>query len=143
MEEVGRMEAWYKPGKKEDKWRRCVVRVGQKPLRKEGLKTMFSNSVTKHYQKLRDPLPVEGLLAWAEVAQAFHAAHLSLRTGTVSVERLWAHLKSYMPPSARSMSKPWYNLSMLSCLAFNCLPCSVTNFEPACFTIDLLCMMPE
>lgn len=114
------MEAWYKPGKKEDKWRRCIVRDEQKPLRKEGLKTVFSESVTKHYKKLRDPLRVDGLWAWADVAQAFHAANLPLHTGTVSVERLWAHLKSYMPPSARSMSKSWFDfLSMLSCFAFN------------------------
>jgi hypothetical protein len=116
VEEIGRMEAWYTPGKKKDRWHRGIVRDGKPKRRATGQKSVFSPSVTLHYARLNKPLRLEGMWAWAEIAQSLHLAGLPVHSGTVAVERLWSLMKSYLPPQGRRMTEVWF--SFLSDLCF-------------------------
>ena len=85
-------------------------------MRVFGLPTVFSESVKKHYMRLRKPLRLQGLWAWAEISTSLHEANLPIHSGTVPVERLWSLVKSFLPPQGHRLSKPWFDF--LSSLTF-------------------------
>ncbi len=54
------------------------------------------------------------------VAVALWDAGLTVQTGTVPVERTWALFKQALPPAARAMKRPWWDLVMtLAYMRFN------------------------
>ena len=54
------------------------------------------------------------------MALATHAAGVSVQSGTIPVERLWASLLDMLPGAARDMSESWFALvADLSFLRFN------------------------
>ena len=66
--------------------------------------------VKQHYARLLKDLRVEGLWAWGQMGQAMLTGGLSLQTGTVAVERLWASCLDMLPRSSRLMSVSWFTL---------------------------------
>ena len=70
----------------------------------------MAEAVRHHYAKLLDPVRLEGLWNWRQVAVALHGAGIGVHSGTVPVERLWASLKTMIPPAARRMLPHGFDL---------------------------------
>ena len=119
-QEIDKMEAWYKPGRKTTRRARLKLREGDDEgkggKRAKGLTTVWTRRVRTHYARLRQELRLQGLWAWKGIADALHRASIPLQTGTMPVERAWAVFKTMLPAGARRISHSWFNF--LSELAF-------------------------
>jgi hypothetical protein len=63
---------------------------------------------------------LRGLWRWRAVALAIRRAGMSVQSGTVPVERLWASMQEMFPDGGRNMSLEWYTvLALLFFLRFN------------------------
>ena len=64
--------------------------------------------MAKRYKRLLKPLRMEGLWRWRTIALALRQAGMSVLSGTVPMERLWAALKDMFPAAARVISPEWF-----------------------------------
>ena len=114
--EAHRIKKWFKPGRKQTRWRRGIARGQQALDRVQGLKSAWTRKADAHYVRLVKRLSLEGLWNSRRASLAMRGAGVPVQTGTVSVERLWNSLKDMLPNGGRRISQPWFRL--LSCLMF-------------------------
>ncbi len=120
LEEVERLEAWYKEPKRKTRKRRGIVRSETSSKEEKGLARVWTTKVAAHYSRLKAPVRVQGLMRWREAALALHAAGIHVHSGTIPVERLWSNIGKYFPKEATSISEEWWGfLSNLAYLRFN------------------------
>ena len=120
LEEVERLEAWYKEPKRKSRQRRGIVRSQTSSKEVKGLARVWTTKVAAHYSRLKAPVRVQGLMRWREAALALHAAGIQVHSGTIPVERLWSNIGKYFPKEATSISEEWWGfLSNLAYLRFN------------------------
>lgn len=113
---IKELRHWYSTGKKSSRRRRGICRSAKAKPRVHGKRSAITATVAGHYQRLLQPLRLEGLWKWHQVAQAVQDAGVPLQTGTVAVERWWSSLKQMLPSEARCVSQRWFQI--LSRLAF-------------------------
>jgi hypothetical protein len=119
-EEVERMQEWYCRPKKQCKARKGIFRGDATPLRVKGRAKVFSSKVRAHYHRLKGRVRQFGMLRWRSAALALHTAGISVHSGTVPVERLWANIGDFFPKSATRMSADWFAFTAnLAFLRFN------------------------
>ena len=120
LEEVERLEAWYKEPKRKPRKRRSIVRSETSSKEEKGLARVWTTKVAAHYSRLKAPVRVQGLMRWREAALALRAAGIHVHSGTIPVERLWSNIGKYFPKEATSISEEWWGfLSNLAYLRFN------------------------
>ena len=119
--EVRRLRTWYKPGRRETRRRRGIIRGVRSAGRLvKGRKSVMTKKVKAHLRKLTSDRKLAGLWYWRQMARALRAAGIPVHTGTVPVERLWNSLQDFFPRASRRMSLPWWTLlARLSYMRFN------------------------
>ena len=118
--EVRRLRRWYRPGRKQSRHRRGILRSRSASAQVRGLRSVFNKKVALHYRRLLKPLRQEGLWKWRLVALSLHRAGMPVHSGTIPVERLWASLKDMLPSAARFMTVEWFNtVAALAFLRYN------------------------
>lgn len=120
-EAVEEMEPWYRPGRRvKRRRRRGIVRTEDASDRVVGRRTVWSKKVAAVHARMLDPVTLEGLWNWREVALALRDADLAVLSGTTPVERLWGNAECFFPKDARRIAEPWFNfLSDLAYLRYN------------------------
>jgi hypothetical protein len=118
--EVRKLRKWYRPGRKQSRHRRGILRSRSASAQVRGLRSVFNKKVALHYKRLLKPLRQEGLWKWRLVALSLHRAGMPVHSGTIPVERLWASLKDMLPSAARFMTVEWFNtVAALAFLRYN------------------------
>ena len=118
--EVRRLQKWYKPGRRQTRRRRGIVRSAKSALQVRGRKSVITKAVRAHLRTLVSHRKLEGLWYWRQMAKALRVAGIPVHSGTVPVERLWSSLKDFFPKASRRMSLQWWNLlARLSYMRFN------------------------
>ena len=95
--EARRIARWYSEQRRQYRRRTGPLRDGQS-VHVHTPKRVMTQKLKAHFKRLRDPLKLEGLWAWAEVAKALHSAGIPVLSGTLPVEMFWSALKSMLPP---------------------------------------------
>jgi len=125
------LRAWYRPGRKQTRRRRGIKRERGASDRVIGRSTVWNLKLEKYFKyllgrkrtesgKKRVSITLRGLWRWQSVALALRRAGMSVQSGTVPVERLWASMLEMFPDAARGISLEWYRmLAMLFFLRFN------------------------
>ena len=113
---VKELRAWYANGRKSSRRRRGIRRLAKAKPRVQGKRSAITTTVEEHYTRLLQPLRLQGLWKWRQVAHAVQDAGVPLQTGTVAVERWWSSLKQMLPNEARCVSLRWFQV--LARLAF-------------------------
>eukprot|EP00435_Cladocopium_sp_Y103_P075461 s20_g58.t1 len=120
LEEVERMESWYKKPKRGTRRRRGILRSEKGPDEIKGRATVWTAKVAAHYSRLRAPVRMQGLLRWRDAALCLHSAGIQTHSGTIPVERLWANICNFFAKEATNISEPWWVfVSNLAFLRFN------------------------
>ena len=110
INEAGLITSWYKTCRKAYRRRMGILRSRNLGPRIECQNCVMTREVDHHYTKLLDPVRLQGLWNWREIAEALRGAGIGMQTGTVPVERLWSGLKGMFPPETRRMSLSWFDL---------------------------------
>lgn len=76
----------------------------------KSVRCVITKKVRAHCPRLREPVRTEGLMTWRRMALATRKAGLAVHCGTVAVERMWAILKSMLPPPVRCVSFRWFSV---------------------------------
>ena len=119
-QKVRRIVRWYRPGRRQTRRHRGIVRDRRSNPQVAGTRSAVTNKVRAHFRRLRKLLRVEGLMQWRKVALALHEANVPIQSGTVAVERLWSHLQSMLLGAATRLSPRWLRvLSMLMFVRYN------------------------
>ncbi|CAJ1379993.1 unnamed protein product [Effrenium voratum] len=120
LDEVRRMEAWYREPRRDARRRRGIDRRQVPSAEVKGRAKVWTAKVAAHYSRLRAPVRLQGLMRWREAALALHAAGIESHSGTIPVERLWANIGRFIPKEATNISEAWWSfLSNLAFLRFN------------------------
>lgn len=83
------IEAWYLPGRKKKRRFRGVKRTETEKTHVKGLRSVFTPSVKKHFEKFRKLNQVDGLMAWQATALEMRASGLEvIHSGAIPAERL-------------------------------------------------------
>ena len=119
-QETRRIIRWYRPGRRQTRWRRGIVRDHRSSPQVAGTRSASTRKVRAHFRRLRKPLRVEGFMQCRKVALALHEANMPMQSGTVAVERLWSQLQSMLPSAATRLSPRWFRvLAMLMFVRYN------------------------
>lgn len=113
-EEVKRIRAWYKPGRKKARVRK-ITRDIDRTQELKGLRTAWNKKVAKHFKQFTSRVRLDGLWAWRQLSHIYREAGIPLQTGTVSVERTWSSLLAMAPDPTRTMGIKWWNLLSSVC----------------------------
>lgn len=114
--EINKMEKWYLPGRRVDRWRQGLLRTTPSASAFErGRRSVFTAKVRDHYRRLRHQLYMEGLSKWRSCALQLHKAQLSVQSGTIPVERLWSYFVSLWPEQSRNVTETFGCISFFAC----------------------------
>jgi hypothetical protein len=114
-QEMQRVRAWYKPGRKLDMMRIGIRRLRNQSARVEGRRTAWNAKTEAHYRRLFKDLRLEGLWKWHEVAMEILAAGIPMHTGTVPAERFWSYLIDIWPPATKNVTFKTYMVMARIC----------------------------
>ena len=118
--EVLRLKRWYKPGRRESRVRWGIRRGYGASSETRGRHSVWTAKVNQHVRRLVSKRRLRGLWLWRTVALALREAGMTVQTGTVPVERLWAQFKAAFPSASRRMSLGWWKLLAALCfMRFN------------------------
>jgi len=119
--EINKMEKWYTPGRRVDRWRQGLLRTTPSASAFErGRRSVFTAKVRDHYRRLRHQLYMEGLSKWRSCALQLHKAQLSVQSGTIPVERLWSYFVSLWPQQSRNVTETTFEFfSLIGFLRYN------------------------
>ena len=111
-EEVGRMRAWYQPGRRTTMRKRGLQR-GAVPVQCVACqRTAWAQKVQTHFRRLVKRGRLEGLWHWRLVARGLREAGVPMQTGTVSVERSWAFLLGMLCKALTGLTRDMWELVM-------------------------------
>ena len=123
---VKELEQWYKPGRMSRRpRRRGIVRVEDASEQVVRRKTVWSKKVAAVHARILDPVTLEGLWNWREIALAMRDVDLAVLSGTAPVQRLWGNGESFFPTDASRITESWFNfLELARLLAVQLSPLS-------------------
>ena len=129
-QEVRLLRRWYRPGRKRTRRRLGMLRGENSGGSTRGRASVWTAKLAAHARRLTSKKRLRGLWKWRVIARAIREAGITMQSGTVPVERLWAQFKQAFPAEARTMRLPlWQLLASLCYLRFNyrhynhgCLP---------------------
>ncbi|CAK0840273.1 unnamed protein product [Prorocentrum cordatum] len=118
--ELRRVQRWYRPGRRQRRWRTGIVRDRRQAVTVKGARSVITQKVRDHFRRMRRRVKVEGLMNWRDAALAARQAGIPVQSGTAPVERLWSCLEDMVPSAARGVSLRWFRvLSMAMFLRYN------------------------
>ena len=121
--EVTRMKLWYRPGRRLKKRRGGLLRTRPgTSVCVRGRRSIWTEKMTAHYERLLHATYVEGLFKWQRCALALHRAKIPVQSGTLPVERHWSFFMTLLPAQTRAVKEDTFSfMADLAFLRYNCM----------------------